>query len=118
MKDELAMGLELLIQLKASENSTKGENEQVRIRTATYNHLRDTLQVVMLVKYVAEDDEAYWILLADVPEPNQEQQTFTVNFPKTNTLSNIDWKRIQKYIRQVTDEKLAVRRRNILMRQQ
>lgn len=113
---EYAKGLELLLQLKASESSTEGENEQIPLKTATYNHLRNKLQVVMLVKYVAEDSEAYWILLADVPEPNQEQKTFTVNIPKRNTLSSINWHRIEEYVRQVTDRKLALRPRNKLRR--
>jgi len=115
---EYPTGLELLIQLKASENSIEGENEQLRLKTATYNHLWDKLQVVMLIKYVAEENEAYWILLADVPVPNQKQKTFTVSIPKTKMLSNIDWKCIEEYVRLVTDEKLAARRRNELRRQE
>ena len=111
-----ATGLELLIQLKASENAIEGDNETVRLRTATYNHLWDKLQVVMLVKYVKEENEAYWLLLSEVPEPSQEQETFTVRIPKTNTLSSINWRRIEQYVRQVTDKKLAARRRNKLKR--
>lgn len=113
---ENATGLELLIQLKASENANEGDNETVRLRKATYNHLWDKLQVVMLVKYVKEESEAYWLFLSEVPEPSQEQETFTVRIPKTNKLSSIDWKRIEQYVRQVTDEKLAARRRNRLKR--
>lgn len=113
---EYATGLELLIQLKASDTSVDGENESIRLRTATYNHLWDKLQVVMLVKYIADENEAYWLLLSQVPEPNQDQDTFTVSIPKQNKLSNIDWKYIKQYIREVTDEKLAARRRNRLRR--
>jgi hypothetical protein len=111
---EYATGLELLIQLKASDTSTDGENESIRLRTTTYNHLWDKLQVVMLVKYIADENEAYWLLLSKVPEPNQGQDTFTVSIPKQNKLSNIDWEDIKQYIREVTDEKLAARRRNKL----
>ncbi len=113
---EYATGLELLIQLKASDTSADGENESIRLRTATYNHLWDKLQVVMLVKYIADENEAYWLLLSQVPAPNQNQDTFTVSMPKQNKLSNIDWEYIKQYVREVTDEKLAVRRRNRLMR--
>ena len=113
---ENATGLELLIQLKASENAIEGDNETVRLRTATYNHLWDKLQVVMLVKYVKEESEAYWLFLSEVPEPSQKQETFTVRIPKTNTLSSINWRRIEQYVRQVTDKKLAARRRNKLKR--
>jgi len=113
---EDATGLELLIQLKASENATEGENETVQLRTVTYNHLWGKLQVVMLIKYVQEEHAAYWLLLKDVPAPNQEQATFTVRIPKANALSHIDWKCIEQYVREVTDEKITARRRNILSR--
>ena len=113
---EQATGLELLIQLKASENSVNGENEIASLRTATYNHLWDKLQVVMLIKYVEEENEAYWLLLSEVPEPDQKQETFTIHFPKTNKISGIDWNKIQQYVRNVTDEKLVARRRNKLNR--
>ena len=112
---ENATGLELLVQLKASQSSTEGENEQVTLKTTTYNHLWDKLQVVMLVKYVIETNEAYWILLSKVPQPDQKQKTFTVNIPKHNMLSNIDWEDIKEYVRKVTDKKLAATRRDSLM---
>lgn len=112
-----ATGLELLVQLKASQESQESEYETVQLKISTYNYLRDKLQVVMLVKYVVEDNEAYWILLKDVPELNQEQESFTVRIPKENLLSFIDWSCIQGYIRQVTDEKLIARRRSQMRRQ-
>ena len=94
-----ATGLELLIQLKASQEATENEYESIRLRTTTYNHLWDKLQVAMLVKYVAAENEGYWLLLSRVPEPNQDQETFTVRIPKTNRLSQINWSEIQEYIR-------------------
>ena len=108
---EYATGLELLIQLKASDTSVDEKNEKIKLKTTTYNYLWDKLQVVMLVKYIAEEDEAYWLFLNQVPKPDQDQETFTVNIPKTNKLSNIDWESIKQYIRSVTNEKLAARRR-------
>src|SRR6266511_1639108 len=91
-----ATGLELLIQLKS----------------ATYNYLWDKLQVAMLVKYVEVENEAYWLLLSNVPEPSQDQDSFTIRIPKENRLSSIDWQRIQNYVRDVTNGKIATRRRN------
>lgn len=113
-----ATGLELLVQLKASAESSNEATEAMRLRTATYNHLWDKLQVVMLVKYIEAEDKAYWLLLSKVPEPNQEQATFTVHIPKTNVLSEINWDLIHEYIRRVTDEKLAAGRRNRLVRRE
>jgi hypothetical protein len=106
-----ATGLELLIQLKASQRASARTYESVRLRTTTYNYLWDKLQIVMLIKYVNEEREAYWLLLRDVPEPKQTGKSFQVRIPKANTLRTIDWENIAQHIRRVTDEKLATRRR-------
>ncbi len=73
--------------------------------------------MVILVKYIEEEKEAYWLLLKDVPEPNQVQDTFTIRIPKTNRLSSIDWNYIQGYVKEVTEEKLAARRSSQLRNQ-
>jgi hypothetical protein len=109
-EDDQATGLELLVQLKSSQNASENETETISLSLKTYNHLWDKLQVVMLVKYIEAINEAYWLLMKDIPQPNQEHKTFTVHFPKENTLSTIDWNEIQEYVRQVTDDKLAAQR--------
>jgi hypothetical protein len=105
-----ATGLELLVQLKSSQSASEKETENISLRLATYNHLWDKLQVVMLVKYVEAVNEAYWLLMKDIPQPNQGRKTFTVHIPKENTLSTINWNEIKEYVRRVTDDKLALRR--------
>lgn len=105
---ENATGLELLIQLKSSLMSTNGETEKQVLRVATYNFLKNKLQVVMLVKYIHPINDAYYILLKDIPEPNQDNESFTVHIPKENTLSTIDWSKIKEHISKVTKRKLAV----------
>jgi hypothetical protein len=71
----------------------------------------------MVVKYVEEDKEAYWLLLKDVNPPSAKQDTLVVQIPKTNRLSTIDWTDIECYIRSVTDTKLAAIRRKQLIAQ-
>ena len=109
--DNNATGLELLVQLKSAAKPTGGDTEVIRVRTATYNYLRDKLQTVMLVKFVESEDEAYSLLLRDIPEPTQEQETFSVHIPRANRLSIIPWAVIQEHVRSVTDTKLAAMRR-------
>lgn len=106
-----AIGLELLVQLKSSANSTAADTETVRLKTSTYNLLLEKLQVTMLVKYVESENEAYWVLFRDIPTPSQEQETFTIHIPKTNRISTIQWPDIQAHVRSVTDTKLAATRR-------
>lgn len=108
---EKATGLELLVQLKSSSKAAGGDSEPIRLKTTTFNYLKDKLQVVMLVKFVESDNEAYWLLLRDVTDPPHDQQeTMTVGLPRDNRLSSIRWDDLHKYIQTVTDTKLAAAR--------
>lgn len=109
-----ATGLELIVQLKASEAARAQPMESVTLRVATYNYLRDRLQLAMVVKFVAEENEAYWVLVRDIPEPDQGNDTFTVQIPKENRLSRIDWADISRVVRDITDTKRAATRRDEL----
>jgi hypothetical protein len=101
-------GLELIIQLKASQNSSDGDTETVQLKISTYNYLRKLLTVVMLIKYVVSENEAYWIFLRDIiPPDNENRETFTVHIPKTNKSSEINWVEITDRIREITERKLG-----------
>lgn len=102
-----ATGLELIVQLKSTQSTTDGDTETQIFSVSTYNYLWRKLQVAMIVKYVIPENEAYWILLKDVPSPNQENDNFTIHIPRANRLSQINWNEIKDYIETVTDRKLA-----------
>ncbi len=103
-------GLELLVQLKASDTTNARDYETIRLDTSTYNYLCNRLEVVMLVKYVADRDEAYWLLLSDVPAPSRNYQSFTIRISKNRPLATINWQRVQSYVRRIADLKLSARR--------
>jgi hypothetical protein len=110
-EDNRATGLEFLVQLKSSHRAAIGETERIRLDLATYNYLAQKLQVVMFAKYVRAVNETYWILLSDIPQPEQLQQTFTIHIPKANALSRIRWASIAEHVRQVSEHKLTARQR-------
>lgn len=107
-----AIGLELIVQLKSSHSCDNDEQVTTRLRTATYNHLWDKLQIVMLVKYIEDEDEAYWIFLSDIPKPSQDQNTLSIHIPKSNKVSSINWNEIHDFVHNVTSDKISMRRRN------
>lgn len=100
-----ATNLELLVQLKAAAEPSDGDTERVVLRTATYHHLWSQLQVAMLVKFVAAEEEAYWLLFRDIATPPADQDTFTIHIPRENRLSRINWGVIAAYVREVTETK-------------
>jgi hypothetical protein len=108
-EDRQLKGLELIVQLKASEKSSgDGDTETIKLKVSTYNYLRKLLTVVMLVKYVEESGEAYWVFLRDIlPPTDQNQKTFTVHIPKNQRLSAIHWGAITAIVRKITNLKLG-----------
>lgn len=106
-----ATGLELLVQLKSSGSAEAGDSESMRLKTTTLNYLRDKLQVVMLVKFIESENEAYWLWLKDANyRADDSQETMTVRIPRQNRLSTINWNQVQAHVRTVTDRKLAAQR--------
>ena len=114
-EDGRLKGLELIFQLKSSEKSeSEGDEEidyeRVTLEIPTYNYLMRNLRVAVIVKYIASENEAYWIKLRDVERPRKiDQKTLTFRIPKANTLSATNWGDIVDYVRRVTDLKLGAR---------
>ena len=101
--------MQLIAQLKASRQPSIVEHqyEAQMLKISTFNLLKVELQVVILVKYVASEHEAYWIFLKDIPTPNQNNETMTVRIPRTNKLSQINWESVKHHVSQVRSRKLA-----------
>jgi hypothetical protein len=101
-------GQQLIVQLKASDHSHSPDWVIVRLNVATLLLLRGMLEVVMLVKYVAADQEAYWLLLKDftVHTAPGQQQTVTVRVPKANRVTANPWAEIAAHVRAVHFRKL------------
>ncbi|TOB48511.1 DUF4365 domain-containing protein, partial [Vibrio parahaemolyticus] len=105
-----ASSRELLVQLKASQESnvtSDGLYERITLDVSTYNYLWDLLPVAILVKYVASEQVAYWQLLSQVPEPNQENLTMTVKIPRSQVLNDECWPVIRRYVEAIHLRKLG-----------
>ena len=100
-------GQGLVVQLKASATDSGLETVSVRLPVATYNVLWEMLEVALLVKYVAAEESAYWILWKDITSPNQQQASFTVHLPRANKLSRESWIVIAQHVQFVHRTKLA-----------
>ena len=98
------------MQLKCSAKPSGGSTEAVSLKVSTYNLIWSKLQVAMLVKYIASENEGYWLLFHDVPAPDQRLKSFTIHIPRENRLSTNQWGEVQAHVRTVTDRKLAAQR--------
>lgn len=111
VEDGRVTGREFLVQLKSTQDSsTPRAFETVQLKVSTYNLLINALSVAMVVKYIADEDEAYWMLLRDATPPPQTQKSFTVRIPRAQPLSQIDWEAVQRRIFQIHHLKLGAGR--------
>jgi hypothetical protein len=100
-------GQQLVIQLKASDRDQSLNWVNVRLEVSTLTLLRGMLEVAMLVKYVAAEDEAYWLLLKDFTlRPRPSQQTVSVRIPKANRVSAQIWDEVAAHVEAVHFRKL------------
>ena len=108
-EDNKYKGLEFIVQLKSSlKPNILNEFENQVFNLSTFNYLWENLRVVLIVKFVEEENEAYFTLLSQIPEPNQNNETFTIKIPRNNKLSEINWDEIVEYIRDISSRKLSV----------
>lgn len=113
VRDNAVTGEELVVQLKSTSRAEpEGESVAIELEVPTLNLLRNMLQVVLLVKYVASEGEAYWLLLKDFTAvPVKGQKTVTIRLPRANRLSQRPWEQIGGHVAAVHYKKLAANTR-------
>jgi hypothetical protein len=73
----------------------------------TLNYLREVLEVALVVKYVAAEREAYWLLLKDfTTQPREGQKTVTIRLPRANRITDDPWPHIAAHVQTVHYRKL------------
>lgn len=100
-------GQQFVVQLKASVNAGHGDSVAVTLEVPTLNYLRNLLEVVLIIKYVATERDAYWLLLKDyTKEPSEGQKTATIRIPRENSISAYPWHTIAAHVQAVHSRKL------------
>ncbi|UBB24019.1 DUF4365 domain-containing protein [Pseudoxanthomonas japonensis] len=100
-------GQQLVVQLKASEKADSPDFVVIRLEVATLQLLRQVLDVAVLVKYVAAERKAYWLLLKDfTTQPKRGQKTIKIRIPKENRISAEAWNAVAYHVQAVHDRKL------------
>jgi hypothetical protein len=111
VRDGFVTGQELIAQLKSADEASTQAYERIRLRLSTYNYLMASVSVAMLVKYIAAEREAYWVLLRDVPHPDQARKSVTVRIPRGNRISALNWDDLLARITPIHELKLGAGRR-------
>lgn len=92
-------GLNFSVQLKSKEKESNINFASITLKLSTLGLFNTRLEPILLVAYVREEGEAYWVWYNDLNlDLTNKKNTITINIPKTNRLSTIIWNDILKYV--------------------
>ncbi|WP_218599403.1 DUF4365 domain-containing protein [Polaribacter sp. NJDZ03] len=102
-------GLSFSVQMKSKIKEKNSNFAVISLKRSTLGLFNTKLEPVFLVAYVQEEKEAYWSWYNELEfDLTSSQKTYTVNIPKTNKLSQIDWNPISKYVQEIFGVKMLV----------
>jgi len=102
-------GLSFSVQLKSKIIEKKDDFVLISLKHSTLGLFNTKLEPVLLVAYVQAEKEAYWFWYNELEfDLTSSHKTFTINIPKTNKLSQIDWSSISKYVQNIFSIKMLV----------
>lgn len=102
-------GLSFSVQLKSKIKETNDNSAAITLKHSTLGMFNTKLEPILLIAYIQEDKEAYWCWYNELDfDLTSSQKTYTINIPKANKLSQIDWESISKYVQNVFSIKLLV----------
>lgn len=107
--DNEVTGLGFSVQLKSKIRDNHSDYTTIALKHSTLSLFNTMLAPVLLVAYVKEEKEAYWCWYNDLDiDLTVQQKTFTIQVPKTNKLSELDWSKITKYVQSIFSIKTLV----------
>lgn len=100
-------GMNFTVQMKGKETETsKNEVSASNIKRSTINRWLNRLEPTMVVIYLEDEKEAYWIWFANnTVDLSLNNKTFTIKIPRENKLSQINWLEISKELETIFSRK-------------
>lgn len=100
--DKMVSGMNFSVQLKGKEKEENKEFVKIKIKRTTINRWLKKLEPTMIIAYIIEENEAYWMWFENnTVDLTLDQQTFTINIPKKNKLSDNNWENCKDYIENI-----------------
>jgi hypothetical protein len=85
-------GKNFSIQVKAlTKRPRTGTHVPVRLAMSTLSYMKERPEPVLLVVYVDEDKEAYWLWAHEIAQSDTERTTVNVLVPTNRRLTQTDW---------------------------
>lgn len=102
-------GLSFSVQMKSKIQEKNDDFAVISLKHSTLGLFNTKLEPVLLVAYVQDEKEAYWCWYNELEfDLTSSQKTYSINIPKINKLSQIDWSLISKYVQDIFSVKMLV----------
>lgn len=100
--DNEVTGMTFLVQLKATQEEVNEKYVKVILKKTTINRWLVKLNPTILIAYVDNEKEAYWMWFEDNKvDLTLKNKTYTINIPKLNKLSTFNWNECIKYVENI-----------------
>lgn len=102
-------GLNFSVQIKSHETESNPNYSIIVLNLSTLRLFNTRLEPILLVSYVRSESEAYWAWYNDLSiNLLSSNKTTTVNIPKSNKLSVINWNKVISYVQNIFSIKLLI----------
>lgn len=100
-------GINFTVQLKGKETDSGKEFVTIsKIKRTTINRWLNRLEPTMIVAYLVDEHEAYWIWFENNSvDLTKSNETFQIKIPKNNKYSKIEWVEISNYVEDIFSRK-------------
>lgn len=99
-------GMNFSVQLKGKEKEIDKENVKIVLKRSTINRWLNRLEPIMVIAYIVDEDEAYWLWFEDnTVDLTLKNDAFTINIPRKNKLSQVDWNDYVKYVETIFNKR-------------
>lgn len=103
------LGYNFSIQLKAHEIASEKGEISITLKRSTINFYLNRLEPILLVCYVSELDEGYYMWFLDSTiDLTKSNETYTLKFKKANKISSLNWNVIRDHVHSVFSRKFLL----------
>jgi tetratricopeptide (TPR) repeat protein len=96
------IGNNFSIQLKGKEKESNSDSIKIKLKRTTINRWLNKLEPIMVVAYIADEKEAFWIWFENnTVDLTLRNETHTISIPRVNRLSNNNWENISKHVSEI-----------------
>ena len=101
-KDRKVTGLNFSVQLKGKEKELNKESIKIPLKKSTINRWLKRLEPTMLIVYIIEENEAYWIWFKEnTVDLTSKNDSFTISISREQKLSEISWTSVTEYVEKI-----------------